>query len=141
VKSFFDTSVLVAAFLEDHEHHERSFSLFAGADRKTACCGAHSLAELYATLTRLPGKFRLSAEQALLFLESVEERIEVVSLDAREYQLAIREAATAGIVGGTIYDALLGRCALKARVAKIYTWNVAHFQRLGTEIAGKVRTP
>lgn len=141
MKSFFDTSVLVAAFLEDHEHHERSFSLFAGADRKTVCCGAHSLAELYATLTRLPGKFRLSAEQALLFLESVEERIEVVSLDAREYQLAIREAATAGIVGGTIYDALLGRCALKARVTKIYTWNVAHFQRLGTEIAGKVRTP
>jgi len=141
VKSFFDTSVLVAAFLEDHEHHERSFAVFAGADRKTAFCAAHSLAELYATLTRLPGKFRLSADQALFFLESVEERLDVVSLDAREYHLAIREAATAGIVGGTIYDALLGRCALKANVAKIYTWNVTHFQRLGAEIAGKVRTP
>jgi predicted nucleic acid-binding protein len=141
VKSFFDTSVLVAAFLEDHEHHERSFSLFASADRKTGSCGAHSLAELYATLTRLPGKFRLSADQALLFLDSVCERLEVVSLDAREYQLAIREAATAGVVGGTIYDALLARCALKAHVVKVYTWNVAHFQRLGTEIAGKVRTP
>ena len=52
----------------------------------------------------------------MLFLDSVEERLDVVSLDAPEYHLAIREAATAGIVGGTIYDALLGRCALKANV-------------------------
>jgi len=141
VKSFFDTSVLVATSVEDHEHHERSFALFIGADRKTACCAAHSLAELYATLTRLPGKFRLSADQAQLFLDSVEERMEIVSLDAREYRLAIRGAVTAGIVGGTIYDALLGWCALKARASRIYTWDVADFQRLGAEIAEKVQTP
>jgi len=141
VKSFFDTSVLVAAFLEDHEHHERSFALFARARRETACCAAHTLAELYATLTRLPGRFRLTADQALLFLDSVAERLEIVSLDAKEYRSAIREAAAAGIVGGTVYDALLARCAIKARVAKIYTWNTAHFQRLGAESAGKVKTP
>jgi predicted nucleic acid-binding protein len=141
VKSFFDTSVLVAASVEVHEHHARSFALFTGADRKTACCAAHSLAELYATLTRLPGKTRLSADQALLFLDSVEERLEIVSLDVREYRMAIQDAATAGIVGGTIYDALLGWCALKARATRIYTWDVADFQRLGAEIAGKVRTP
>jgi predicted nucleic acid-binding protein len=141
VKSFFDTSVLVAASVEVHEHHARSFALFTGADRKTACCAAHSLAELYATLTRLPGKTRLSADQALLFLDSVEERLEIVSLDVREYRMAIQDAATAGIVGGTIYDALIGWCALKARATRIYTWDVADFQRLGAEITGKVRTP
>ncbi len=141
MKSFFDTSVLVATSVEGHEHHERSFALFVGANRKTACCAAHSLAELYATLTRLPGKFRLSADQALLFLDSVEERLEVVWLDAQEYRIAIREAAAAGIVGGTIYDALLGRCALKSRATRIYTWDVADFQRLGDEIAERVRTP
>jgi predicted nucleic acid-binding protein len=141
VKSFFDTSVLVATSVEVHEHHERSFALFTGADRKTACCAAHSLAELYATLTRLPGTARMSADQALLVLDSVEERLEIVSLDAREYRLAIQDAATAGIVGGTIYDALIGWCALKARATRIYTWDVADFQRLGTEIARKVRTP
>ena len=53
---------------------------------------------------------------------SVEERFEVVSLDVQEYRTAIPDAATAGIVGGTIYDALLGRCALKARATRIYTW-------------------
>ncbi len=141
MKSFFDTSVLVATSVEVHEHHERSFALFTGADRKTTSCAAHSLAELYATLTRLPGTTRMSAEQALLVLDSVEERLEIVSLDAREYRLAIQAAAAAGIVGGTIYDALIGWCALKARATRIYTWDVADFQRLGAEIAMKVRTP
>ncbi len=127
--------------VEVHEHHERSFALFTGANRKTAYCAAHRLAELYATLTRLPGTARMSADQALLVLDSVEERLEIVSLDAREYRLAIQAAAAAGIVGGTIYDALIGWCALKARATRIYTWDVADFQRLGAEIAMKVRTP
>ncbi|MGA2352997.1 MAG: PIN domain-containing protein [Terriglobales bacterium] len=141
MKSFFDTSVLVATSVEVHEHHERSFALFTSADRKTACCAAHGLAELYATLTRLPGRARMSADQALLVLDSVEERLEIVSLDAREYRLAIQDAATAGIVGGTIYDALIGWSALKAGATRIYTWDVADFRRLGAEIANKVRTP
>jgi predicted nucleic acid-binding protein len=141
MKSFFDTSVLVAAMLEDHLHHERSFSLFANANPSTGCCAAHSLAEFYATLTRLPGRFRVSGDQVALMLESMEDRLEVVSLNAREYGSAIRAAATAGIVGGTIYDMLLARCALKAQAMTIFTWNVAHFQRLGGEVAARVRTP
>jgi predicted nucleic acid-binding protein len=141
VKSFFETSVLVASFLDGHEHYERSFAVLADADRKNACCAAHSLAELYATLTRLPGKLGMSVDQALLALDSVAERLELIPLEAPEYRHAIREAARGGIVGGTIYDALLGRCALKARATRIYTWNVAHFRMLGAEIAGKVRTP
>ena len=83
----------------------------------------------------------MSVDQSLLALDSVAERLELISLDVPEYQHAIREAASAGIVVGTIYDALLDRCALKARATRIYTWNVAHFRMLGAEIAGKVRTP
>ena len=141
MKCFFDTSVLVASFLDGHEHYDRSFAVLADANRKNACCAAHSLAELYATLTRLPGKLGLSVDQALLSLDSVAERLELISLEAHEYRHAIREAASGSIVGGTIYDALLGQCALKAHAAKIYTWNVGHFRMLGAEIAAKVRTP
>jgi predicted nucleic acid-binding protein len=141
VKAFFDTSVLVASFLDGHEHYDRSFAVLADANRKNACCAAHSLAEIYATLTRLPGKLTLSVDQVLLSLDSVAERLELIALDAHEYQHAIREAAGGGIAGGTIYDALLGQCALKARAAKIYTWNVGHFRMLGPEIAAKVQTP
>lgn len=138
---FFDTSVLVASFLDGHEHYERSFAVLAHADRKNSCCAAHSLAELYATLTRLPGKLGLTVDQALASLDSVAERLELISLDAPEYRRAIREGASKGVVGGTIYDALLGHCAIKARATKIYTWNVSHFRMLGAEIAAKVRTP
>jgi predicted nucleic acid-binding protein len=78
LKSFFDTSVLVASFLDGHEHYERSFAVLARADRKNACCAAHSLAELYSTLTRLPGKLGLTVEQALASLDSVAERLEYI---------------------------------------------------------------
>jgi len=66
VKSFFDTSVLIPAFLEDHEHHQASFAAFLKADRKHACCAAHSLAEVYSAVTGLPGAHRLSGDQAFL---------------------------------------------------------------------------
>lgn len=141
MKSFLDTSVLVSVFLEDHEHHERSFAAFSQADKRSACCAAHSLAEVYATLTRLPGRHRLSGEQVLLFLEAIEERLTTIALDGGEYLTMIREAATNQIVGGTLYDALLAACALKAKAEVLYTWNVQHFRRLGPEIGKRVRTP
>lgn len=141
MKSFFDTSVLVAAALATHQQHHRSVAAFAGADRETGCCAVHTLAELYATLTRIPGKQRIVSDQALLFLDEVEERLELVYLNTREYRRAINQAARHGVLGGTIYDALLGQCALKAGATKILTWDVGDFQRLGPEVAAKVRTP
>jgi predicted nucleic acid-binding protein len=65
----------------------------------------------------------------------------LVSLNPREYRFAINRAARQGVLGGTVYDALLGQCALKAGATRILTWNVAHFQRLGAEIGDKVQTP
>jgi predicted nucleic acid-binding protein len=140
VKWFFDTSVLIPVFMEDHEHHEASLTAFIAADKKRACCAAHSLAELYSVLTRLPGT-RLSGEQVLLFLEAIEEHLTVIALDGREYYSTIREAAASGIVGGMLYDALLARCARKAGAEVIYTWNVQHFRRLGPEVASRTMTP
>lgn len=141
MKWFFDTSVLIPTFLEDHQHHEASLKAFLKADKRLACCGAHSLAEVYATLTRLPGRHRLSGEQVLLFLENVRERLTLVALDAEEYFAAVRQAAAAGIVGGAVYDALLAHCALKVQAETIYTWNVKHFQQLAPEIVRRVRMP
>jgi predicted nucleic acid-binding protein len=141
VKCFFDTSVLIPVFLEDHVHHEASLAAMVSADKSRACCAAHSLAEVYAALTRLPGKHRLSGAQVLLFLEEIESRLTVVTLDSREYYSAIRRAAAAGIIGGTLYDALLAHCALKVKAETIYTWNVDHFRRLGGDVARRVRTP
>ena len=141
MKVFFDTSVLVAAVLEEHEHHQRSFALLAKASRPSSCCAVHNLAEAYATLTRFPGKQRLSPEQALLSLSVFESRLTIVALDSREYLAAIRRFAAIGIVGGTIYDALIAACALKAGAEVLYTWNLGHFMQLGDDVAQRVRTP
>ena len=141
MKYFLDTSVLVPVFVDEHPHHETSLAVFLRAEKKHASCAAHSLAEVYATLTRLPGKHRASASEALLFLENIKERLAFISLNAEEYWRAVKHSAEWGIVGGTIYDSLLAHCALKARAETILTWNVDHFRQVGPEVAKRVRTP
>jgi len=141
VRHFFDTSVLVPVFVDEHPYHAASLAAFLRAEKKHASCGAHSLAEVYSTVTRLPGNHRASGSEAMLFLADMAARLTFVSLNAEEYWRAIAESAELGVVGGTIYDALLAHCALKAKADIIYTWNLGHFQQLGPEVAKRLRTP
>ncbi len=141
MKAFFDTSVLVPVFYGDHVHHKASLTLFIQFDKVTGCCGAHSLAEVYSTLTRMPGKHRISGEQAMLFIGSIRERLSIVALSGDEYADALAASAALGIVGGAIYDAMLAHCALKAQAEAIYTWNVPNYAQCGPEMARRVRTP
>jgi predicted nucleic acid-binding protein len=141
VKAFLDTSVLVAVFYGDHVHHEASLALFLQFDRSTGCCGAHSLVEVYATLTRMPGRHRISGEQAMLFIGDVRERLSIVALDGNEYADALETSASLGIVGGGIYDAVLAQCAVKAGAEAIYTWNIRHYALCGMGVAGILRRP
>jgi predicted nucleic acid-binding protein len=141
LKWFFDTSVLIPAFVEDHEDHERCLAAYARSNKRIACCAAHSLAEVYAGVTRLPGVFRASPAQALLFLSDMEDHLTIVSLDSAEYLKAIRQASANGIVGATIHDALLAACAIKARAETIYTDNERHFRMFGAEVARRVKRP
>ena len=118
MKGFFDTSVLVPVFYGDHTHHQASLALFIQFDRSTGCRGAHSLAEVYSTLTRMPGRHRISGEQAMLFIGSIRERLSIIALDGDEYCDALQASATLGIVGGGIYDAMLAHCATKAKARR-----------------------
>ena len=141
MKALLDTSVLVATFYADQEHHEPSIELFLQCEKPEFCCAAHSLAEVYSTLTGRPGKGRASADEAMLFLANIRERLSIVTLSSVEYFKAIEISAAEGVMGGGIYDALLAHCALKAGAETIYTWNVKHFKRLGSDIARRVSTP
>ena len=141
MKAFLDTSVLVATFYADHEHHPPSINLFLRFGKKDACCGAHSLAEVYATLTGMPGRRRVSGDEALLFLGDIRERLTLIALDEREYFQVAESSALGGLAGGAVYDAILGHCALKAKAKVIYTWNTRDFPRLPAAIAGRVKNP
>jgi predicted nucleic acid-binding protein len=141
VKAFLDTSVLVATFYAHHQFHQPSIDLFLRFKKNDISCGAHSLAEVYSSITGRSGRERVSPDEAMLFLGDVRERLTVVSLDDQEYFRALQASAALGIAGGAIYDALLAHCALKAKARTIYTWNTKDFMRLGAEIAGRVQAP
>jgi predicted nucleic acid-binding protein len=141
VKAFLDTSVLIATFYAHHQFHQPSIDLFLRFRKNEACCGAHSLAEIYSSVTGRTGRERVSGDEAMLFLGDVRERLTIVSLDDKEYFKAIQASSALGIAGGTIYDALLAHCAIKAKAQAIYTWNTRDFTRLGPAIAGRVKAP
>jgi predicted nucleic acid-binding protein len=133
MKVFLDTSILVAALIEEHDNHAKSFAVLeriqTGKDK--GFVSAHSLAELYAVLTKAPIPLRHTPEQALLSIEeNVLKYFTVVALSGSEYAALIRDAAIAGIQGGTIYDAILLKCAFKTEAEKIYTLNLKHFQNV-----------
>jgi predicted nucleic acid-binding protein len=141
VKAFFDTSVLIPVFYGDHPHHEASLTAFVEATKEEACCGAHSLVEVYATLTRMPGRYRMTSEQAMLFVDNVQERLSVIALGASDYARMLQHYASLGIVGGAIYDAVLARCALKSGAEVILTWNTRHYRQFGSEVTRRLRLP
>ncbi len=133
--------MLVAAFFGDHPHHSASLDVFTRFGKKDASCGAHSLVEVYSALTRMPGKHRVSSEQAMLFIGNIRERLTIVALTAEEYGKALQTFADLGVVGGAIYDALLASCALKARAETLFTWNIRHYGQLGPHVAPLPQTP
>jgi predicted nucleic acid-binding protein len=141
MKAFLDTSVLVPVFYGDHAHHLASLELFIQFNKSTGCCGAHSLAEVYSTLTRMPGKHRISGAQTMLFIGDIRERLSVVSLTGDEYADALDASAALGIVGGSIYDAMLTHCAIKAGAETIYSWNTRHYAQCGPDVTQRLRTP
>jgi predicted nucleic acid-binding protein len=136
MKVFLDTSVLIPAVVKDHEDHARAFRVLKGVHdgRDEGVVSAHGIAEMYAVLTKLPAPFRHSPEQALMSIEeNVLKSFKVSSLTGADYSAVIRDAAAARIQGGTVYDGVLLKCAIKAEVARIYTFNLRHFQAVAPE--------
>ena len=141
MKAFLDTSVLVATFYGKHEHHDASLALLVRLTKKTGCTAAHCMAEVYSVLGGMPGKDRVTPDEALLFLADVRERLAIITLSEADYVHVLAKAGASGLVGGGICDGLLSRCALKANADVLYTWNVKHFTRLGPDVAAIVRRP
>jgi predicted nucleic acid-binding protein len=102
-----DTSVAVAALDPTHEAH--SACRRALIQLRPALAG-HAMFETYSVLTRLPLPLRLTATQAASVL--VEAFPEKCWLDTRATGHAFERLAGLDIVGGSVYDALVGQAAL-----------------------------
>jgi predicted nucleic acid-binding protein len=133
VDIFFDTTVLVAASEQSHPHYAqaRPALLRVAAGQDKGFMGQHSIAELLATLTRLPVQPRIHpVEAARIVTENILPYFEVVSLSKEDYVEALNTMASGGWSGAKIYDALLLRCGARCAVERIYTFNLGDFRQL-----------
>ena len=120
----FDTSVLVAALVNVHSRHDEALAYLNRAlDSEIACyVSTHSLAELYAVLTRLPVRPRITPDTARqLIQDNVLSMTQIVDLDRSDYETVIEHMTTLNLTGGAIYDALHVRAAEKARIDRLLT--------------------
>ncbi len=138
---FLDTSVLVSACQRNHDYHVPGLNAFVSADKTIAACGVHTLAEVYAVTTRMPGEYKVAPGDAWLFLRQVSERCALIALNPDEYWATLEAIIKEQRTGGIIYDALLIACARKAKADKILTWNVKHFQLIAPDLADRIVTP
>lgn len=102
-----DTSVAVAAFASWHEGHR-------GAQRaleRKPKLPAHVAIETYSVLTRLPPPHRVDGR---LVIEFLDQRFPdpPLTLAPERYGQVLSTVARAGLIGGSVYDALIAATAV-----------------------------
>ena len=132
MRVFFDTSVLIAAFIQSHPAHEASLKRLNTVrdGRDVFLIGGHTLAELYAVLTRLPVSPRINPALAHRLIEENTRDAGISVLSAREYKGLLIRMVKEELAGGVVYDAILLQSALKAKADVLITLNPADFNRV-----------
>ncbi len=103
---------------------------------------AHSLAELYAILTRLPLKPPIPPSMAWQMIqENVLAIFEVIPLSESDYRAVLEHLAQTGITGGVTYDALIAYAAIKAQVDQLLTLNEKDFRRVYPSLSEQIVAP
>jgi predicted nucleic acid-binding protein len=133
MKVLFDTSVIIGALVESHPMHPRAFPWLKRAKEHhfELIIAGHTIAELYAVLSTIPTKPRISPAAAWrLIHENIEATGKIVSLTAAEYGSVIKKISERGLAGGIVYDALIAKVAEKSKVEQLLTLNSDHFKRV-----------
>ena len=144
MRILFDTSLLVAAMVEGHPSHTVALPWLQRVKAKidVGLVAAHSLAELYAILTRLPVNPRIPPALALQLIQSnVLNTCHVVALSGDDYVTLLSHLVNQGIAGGAVYDGLLLHAAWKAGVDQVVTLNPYDFRRVYPALADKISSP
>lgn len=111
MRRFFDTSVLIPVFYADHKDHESCTRIFLG-DGKEDFCALRTLGEVYAALTGLRIRPRITGPTGIAAVKRIRERLTLVSLSEQEY-VSTLETASPRVVGGAAYDALIAHALLR----------------------------
>ena len=132
--TFLDTGIMVGAILKSHPEHEACLAALEDAGRPFT--NAHALAETFSTLT---GFYKLPADAATELTLSLRDSLSVEALSLADYETAIREARSRGVMGGGIYDSLHATFARRRKALRIVTRNPSHFQHVAPDI--EILTP
>jgi predicted nucleic acid-binding protein len=125
---------MVGAVLKSHPEHE--VCLAALEDSAQPFTNAHAIAETFATLT---GFYKVPTETATELTLSLRESLGIEALALADYETAIREARSRGVMGGGIYDSLHATFARRRKATQIVTRNPSHFQHVAPDI--EILTP
>jgi len=143
MKLLFDTSSLIAAFVQSHPAHTAAWGwleqTLEGAHGGVVA--THTLAELYAVLTRLPLRPPIPPSTALQLIEENLEGFQTIALSAADYRSVLRRLEKLNLGGGAVYDTLIAQAALKAKADHLITLNPTHFRRLGQDVEAIVLVP
>jgi predicted nucleic acid-binding protein len=144
LRIFFDTSVIIAAFVVAHPRHEDSLPWLQKVKEKETggIISVHSLVEIYSILTTLPLSPRINPVLARdLIKENVLDDFEMVTYSIKDYMDLIETLARGNISGGASYDGLLLAAAGKAKVDKILTLNINDFKRISPQLSDIICEP
>jgi predicted nucleic acid-binding protein len=131
---FFDTSILVSAFIEMGETPSPSEAALDAITRQLVrrpLTAWHCVLEFYAVATRLPANLRLTPKLAGgIVREQVLARFEVCGLPPGARATFIESIVAERIAGGRVYDAHIAEAARLAGAEVVVTENRRHFVQL-----------
>lgn len=136
MRVLFDTSLLIALFVENHPQHDKASKAYTTLVKENAepFISAHSLAETFRTLTKGTRYLDFTAKQARKIIrEAILPNFSIVSLQADGYMEVIDELANKNLTGAIIYDALISKAATIAEANYLVTFNVKDFQKVFPE--------
>lgn len=137
MSSYFDTSVLLPAYVPSHELHRHAQVLLRRVQESedVGYTTLHTYGELYSSISRASQYMAtLSLEHLQTALQStLGSIIQLVELSDGDYRDALSRCTTLNLRGPVFYDALHFQAAVKCGATILYTDNTKDFNRLLTE--------
>ncbi len=144
MKVFFDTSVIIAAFISAHPRHENSLHWLQRVKKKEieGVISVHSLIESYSILTTLPLSPKIYPSLAgNLIKENILKDFAIIRYSTVDYIRLLNELSSNNVTGGASYDGLILFATRKIKVDRILTLNVSDFIRISPQLAAIIAEP
>ena len=144
MRTLLDTSVVVPAVLQRHSFHSRALPWLIKAETGEidGIISSHTLAEVYKVLTGLNSRPRFTSSQVMeIISDKLRPIFEIVTLDADDQFVVLRQLADLDIRGGTIYDGLIAYAAYKSEAEQIVTFNESDFRRVSAGLPLQIVVP